>query len=320
MADNFLEPADDKEVVIAAPEDQLPGLVGFVKDKFEGAENGRYSHEQRWLTSFKNFRGIYDTSTAYRDSERSQVFIKITKTKVLAAYGQIVDILFGAKKFPITIEPTPVPEGIAEFAHQKTPLDEMQVPQAPQDPFGFQGDGKEMLPGAMEATPKQDFLGGLSEKYEGMPLAEGASKMGEVQISPAMESALVLEKQIQDQLLDTRAVNTMRAAIFEMAMLGTGVVKGPFNFYKRVHKGGKGEKGERQYTPYEKTVPRMEHVSCWDFFPDPTATSIDDAEYVIQRHRLNRSQLRALINLPHFDAAAIEACISKGPNYEDKYY
>ena len=315
MADNFLEPADDAEVPVAVPEEQMPGLVGFVKEKFEGAENGRYTHEQRWLKSFKNFRGIYDSSTTYRESERSKVFIKITKTKVLAAYGQIVDILFGAKKFPITIESTPVPEGIAEFAHQKTPLDQMQ---ATPDPFGFAGDGRELQPGAMEATPK--FLGGLQEKYGDMPLAEGASKLGEPQISPAMESALILEKQIQDQLLDTRAVNTMRAAIFEMAMLGTGVVKGPFNFYKRIHKWGKGENGVREYTPYEKTVPRLEHVSCWDFFPDPTATSIDDAEYVIQRHRFNRSQLRALLSLPHFDATAIEECIGKGPNYEDKYY
>ena len=129
MSDNFLEPADDEQVVVATPEDQLPGLVGYIKEKFDGAENGRYTHEQRWLTSFKNFRGIYDSSTTYRESERSQVFIKITKTKVLAAYGQIVDILFGAKKFPITIEPTPVPEGIAEYAHKKTPLDDLQKPQ-----------------------------------------------------------------------------------------------------------------------------------------------------------------------------------------------
>ena len=104
MSNNFLEPADDEQVVVATPEDQLPGLVGYIKEKFDGAENGRYTHEQRWLTSFKNFRGIYDSSTTYRESERSQVFIKITKTKVLAAYGQIVDILFGSKKFPITIE------------------------------------------------------------------------------------------------------------------------------------------------------------------------------------------------------------------------
>ena len=193
--DNFLEPADDTEVPVVAPEEQLPGLVGYIKEKFDGAETGRFTHEQRWLKSFKNFRGIYDTSTAYRESERSQVFIKITKTKVLAAYGQIVDILFGAKKFPITVEPTPVPEGIAEFAHQQTPLDQAH---APADPFGFEGDGRELQPGAMEATSKEQFLGGLSEKYKDLPLAQGPAKLGEPQISPAMESALILEQYIQD--------------------------------------------------------------------------------------------------------------------------
>ena len=50
----------------------------------------------------------------------------------------------------------------------------------------------------------------------------------------------------------------------------------------------------------------MEHVSCWDFHPDPTATSMKTAEYVIERHRLNKTQFRALINLPFFDATAIE--------------
>ena len=321
MADNFLEPADDTEVPIIAPEEQFPGLVGFVESKFKGAEDGRYTHEQRWLKSFKNFRGIYDSTTTYRESERSKVFIKITKTKVLASYGQIVDILFGAKKFPITIEPTPVPEGIAKFAHQKNPLEQMQEGmQAPQDPFGFAGDGRELKPGAMEATKTEDFLGGLREKYKDLPLVKGPSKLGEPQISPAMESALVLEQYIQDQLLDTRAVNTMRAAIFEMSMLGTGITKGPFNFYKRVHKWSKDENGEKVYTPYERTVPRLEHVSCWDFYPDPTATSIDDAEYVIQRHRLNKSQVRGLINIPYFDAQAIDDALAKGPNYQDKYY
>ena len=43
------------------------------------------------------FRSDWDSTTQYRDSERSKVFIKITKTKVLAAYGQIIDILFANK-------------------------------------------------------------------------------------------------------------------------------------------------------------------------------------------------------------------------------
>jgi hypothetical protein len=66
--------------------------------------------------------------------------------------------------------------------------------------------------------------------------------------------------------------------------------------------------------------PEIQPVSCWDFFPDPSATNIDDAEYVIQRHRMNRQQLRSLISLPFFYKEAIEECLAKGSNYEEKYY
>ena len=314
--DNFLQPEDDTAVSVVAPEELMPGLAAYVNSKFEDAENGRYAHEQRWLQAYKNFRGIYDSTTQYRDSERSKVFVRITKTKVLAAFGQIIDILFANKKFPLVVESTPIPEGIAEFAHMETPLDQNQ----PQDPYGFSGDGRELAPGSLQAGPGGDFLGGLNKKYEGVPLAAGPARMGEPQISPAQEAALRMEKTIHDQLTDTNAVNVMRNSVFESALLGTGVVKGPFNFYKRVHKWERDENGERVYNPDEKTVPRIEMVSVWDFHPDPSATSIDDCEYVIQRHRMNRQQLRALIKRPHFNSEAIEECLAKGPNYEDKYY
>ena len=312
--DNFLQPEDDTTVGVMNPEEQMPGLAAYVKGKFDDAENGRYAHEQRWLQAYKNFRGIYDSTTQYRDSEKSKVFIRITKTKVLAAFGQIVDILFANKKFPLVVESTPVPEGIAEFAHMETPLDQA----APQeDPYGFAGDGRELAPGATEAKA---FLGGLENELGSLPLAEGPARMGEPQISPAQEAALRMEKTIHDQLLDTNAVNVLRNSVFESCLLGTGVVKGPFNFYKRVHNWERNEEGEREYLPTEKTVPRIEMVSVWDFHPDPSATSIDDCEYVIQRHRMNRQQLRALIKRPYFNAEAIQECLAKGPNYEDKYY
>ncbi len=319
MSDNFLEPSDDTPVNIQSPEESMPGLAGHIRSKFEDAENGRRVHEKRWLQAYKNFRGIYDSTTQYRDSERSQVFIKITKTKVLAAYGQLSDILFSNKKFPIVVEPTPVPEGIAEFAHEKTPIDDI----VQEDPYGFEGDNRELLAGALQATEKQtnNVLGGLAGEYEGVPLVEGPSNLGEPQITPAKDTALRLEKIIHDQLIDTNAVTVFRNAIFESALLGTGIIKGPLNFYKRVHKWSPDEEtGQRTYEPYEKNVPRIETVSCWDFHPDPAATSIEDCEYVIQRHRLNKQQLRALIKRPHFDAAAIEEALYNGPNYSDKYY
>ena len=310
--DNFLQPEDDSSVSVNNPSEQMPGLAGFVKTRFEDSENGRRSYELRWLQAYKNFRGIYDSTTQYRDSERSKVFIKITKTKVLAAYGQIVDILFANKKFPLVVEPTPIPEGIEEFAHMKTPLDEMT------DPYGFEGDGNELMPGAL-SIKQPHKLGTYGDEFPDM-LAKGPAKLGEPQVKPAQKMAMRMEKCIHDQLLDSNAVSVFRKAIFESALLGTGIIKGPFNFYKRVHNWGKDENGNRVYEPYEKVVPRVEAVSVWDFHPDPSATSMDDCEYVIQRHRMNRQQLRSLVKRPYFDAQAIEECLAEGPNYEDKYY
>ncbi len=311
MADNFLQPPDDTVAPIENPQEELQGIVGYVKDKFQSAEDGRYTHEQRWLKAYKNFRGIYDSTTQYRDSERSKVFLRITKTKVLAAFGQITDILFANKKFPIVVESTPVPEGIAEFAHMETPLDQAEQPL---DPYGFPGDGRQVQPGSM------DFLGGLQEKYEGTPLAEGPAKLGEPQINPAQEAALNMEKEIHDQLTDTGAVNVLRTALFEQILLGTGVIKGPMLKTKRLHRWIKNDMGERTYAPSEVLCPEIEAVSCWDFFPDPSAIKSEDCEYVIQRHRMNRQQLRNLATYPYFNIEAIDNVIALGPNYEDKYY
>ena len=199
-----------------------------------------------------------------------------------------------------------MPEGIAEFAHMRTPADEATQ----SDPYGFPGDGRELAPGAMSAS-EPHVLGSYGKEFGDMILP-GKAKVGEPQFEPAKEQARRMEKCIHDQLLDTNAVNVFRKAIFESALLGTGIVKGPFNFHKRVHKWQRGEEGERTYMPYEKTVPRIEAVSAWDFHPDPSATSIEDCEYVIERHRMNRQQLRSLIMRPHFDAHSHSRVPCKG--------
>ena len=294
------------------PAEELPGVIGYIASKYNESKASRQTHEQRWLRAYKNYRGVYDSTTQFRDNEKSKVFIKITKTKTLAAYGQIVDVLFANKKFPITVEPTPVPEGIAEFMRQPVPGEEQLT-----SPVGFNGDGRVLEPGALEATAPMDRLGGLSENYEGATLLEGAGRLpNQPQISPAKETALKLEKLIHYQLLDNNAVNTLRHAIFESVLLGTGIVKGPLNYNKTVHQWTK----DKVYMPYEKQVPKIEAVSCWDFFPDPAATSLSDSDYVIQRHKFTRSQMRDLKNMPFFDEEAIEDCISMGGNYTTEYY
>ena len=63
MSDNFLEPNEEASVPIVDPTESMPGLAGYIRSKFEDAENGRYVYEQRWLQAYKNFRGIYDSTT-----------------------------------------------------------------------------------------------------------------------------------------------------------------------------------------------------------------------------------------------------------------
>ena len=314
-------------------EDQEINLVGIIKDRFQKAEDARDSDERRWLKSYENYRGLYSKGVRFRESEKSRVFVKVTKTKVLAAFGQLVDVIFGTGKFPIGISETHMPEGEKENAYldatNPTPGLETSIPDnignRLEDPvldnpydIGYEGDGKVLKAGATygnglfeETIENQaDALGLLKEGLSPLPQA--------VEISPAEKAARRMEKLVHDQIEESNGSAEIRNALLESALLGTGIVKGPFNFNKKLHKWDNNEEGEREYNPLEVRVPRIEFVSCWDFYPDPAATNIDECEFVVHRHKMNRSQLRQLRNMPYFDKDAIRECIQMGPNYEEK--
>jgi hypothetical protein len=128
-----------------------------------------------------------------------------------------------------------------------------------------------------------------------------------------------MERLIHDQVEESNGGSELRNALLECTLFGTGIIKGPFNYDKTVSRWVK-EDNKRVYNPLQVRVPRIEFVSIWDFFPDPSATSIDECEYVFHRHKLNRSQLRALSKMPYFDKDAIRECLIMGANYEEKDY
>ena len=113
----FEEVEDEKGLNLTLEENLQNNLVGLIQDRFESAESARDLDEKRWLEAYHNYRGLYGKSVRFRESEKSRVFVKVTKTKVLAAFGQLVDVIFGSNKFPIGVSETKVPEGVAEHAH-----------------------------------------------------------------------------------------------------------------------------------------------------------------------------------------------------------
>ena len=297
-------------------------LVGYIRSRFQQAETSRLYDEKRWLKAYRNYRGLYGSEMAFRDNEKSKVFVKITKTKVLASFGQIIEVLFGSGKFPIGVEPTPVPEEMAEYAHLKP--QQMQQPNGSanengedKNPYGFPGDGKEIPKGATADM----LMENLAQNYEALGLDEGPAPdpRSMPQIEPARIAAEKLQKVLHDQLEETDAIKSLRHVFFEMCLLGTGILKGPFTEDKIYHKWETDpETNEDTYTAKIKSAPKLEAVSCWDFYSDPNATNMNDSEYVIQRHSFNRQQFADLMKRPLFDADAIRSCLEMGPNYQTR--
>lgn len=323
----FEEVEDEQGINLTLEENLQNNLVGLIEDRFLSAESARDLDEARWLAAYHNYRGLYGKNVRFRESEKSRVFVKITKTKVLAAYGQLVDVIFGANKFPIGISETKVPEGVAEHAHldTKNPVPGIETPVADsaavENPFdvGYEGDGRTLKAGATYGTGK--FEEQRIEELAEDSLQEGLSPIPEaLEISPAQKAARRMEKLIHDQIEESNGASEIRNSLFESALFGTGIVKGPFNFNKTLNRWSKDDGGSRTYSPVSVRVPRIEFVSIWDFFPDPNATTMAECEYVFHRHRMNRTQLRGLSKLPYFDKDAIRECLQMGPNYIEKDY
>ena len=312
-----LEDAENTEITDAG----VSSIVDHVMASFKKSEDYRYEDEQRWIRAYRNYRGLYGPDVQFTEAEKSRVFIKITKTKTLAAYGQIADVLFAGNKFPISIEPTELPEGVAKNVNfdPKEPevLRNREDEGELQSPYGFPEDGSELPKGATAET-LQERLGPLQEVLQDIEgLEEGVGKTPTaITFSPAMVAAKAMEKQIIDQLQESNANKHLRSTAFEMALFGTGVMKGPFAIDKEYPNWS----DEGEYSPIFKTIPQVNHVSVWNFYPDPDSTNIDQAQYVIERHKMSRTELRALKRRPYFRDTVIEEAIADGENYIKKYW
>ena len=332
-ADNlyFGSVEDEDGLSLEADAQIKSNLAGLIEARYADAQLARDADENRWITAYHNFRGIYPKNVRFRESEKSRVFIKVTKTKVLAAFGQLVDVIFGTGKFPIGVSATEIPEGVSEYMHlsngqgpgietsaaMPAPAEQAE-PQRPEGGVGYAGDGRVLKAGA-RMTAGQGIFENL-ETADNVTFEAGPNPIPNIpEISPAKEAARNMEKLIHDQIDESNGSTELRNAMFESTLFGTGIVKGPFNFNKTLHRWSD-EDGERTYDPVFVRVPRIEFVSVWDFFPDPNATSIDECEFAIHRHKLNKSQLRALRKMPYFDEDALRDCMLLGPNYVEKDY
>lgn len=308
--------SSDDEVNLAAT------MVAIVDDRFQTAKMARQANEERWMRAWRNFRGIYGPEVRFTETEKSNVFVKITKTKTFAAIGQIMDVLMSNGRFPLTVEHTEVPEGSAEEVTVSAKVAGQEDVDL-ESPYGFFGDGKEWKQG----TVLEDLVGpALAEKLSkaNLTATPGPAKdENGVTLRPAEQSAKKMEKRILDQIEESDGIIHLSHAVFEMACLGTGALNGPFTVEKVYHKWSPGDTpdGPMKYDPVRKDVPKMSATSIWHLYPDPEALVAADCNYIIKTHGLTASKMRALKNRPAFRPKVIEYILDNfAPDFTPEWF
>ena len=310
----------------------ISGLAAKVDSKVQEAVSARGETESQWFKNIQAFRAEDISGNELRsETELSKIYLRTTTVKTRAAFAQLTEAVLSDTRFPIEITSFEAPEGASKFAHlgeeQITPEEAPEEKPETQEDFGlmdaldmgFEGDGRDLAPGASIADIK--FLGGLEGDEEPQGIVEGPARAGQPQISPSKEAARKMDNLIQDQLTSSKARIEFRKTLFEMCLLGVGAMKGPFNVTKRSHNWQRNEETqEMEYVPFERRAPETSFVSMWNLYVDPSAEYVEDAEWVAEKHPMTYRKLSALKRRPHFDKEAIDEILAAGSNYTQSNY
>ena len=107
--------------VVEEPEEEPSGdqvqevqsLGAQLKDRFQEYKDARKQTEDDWLKDLRQFNAIYEPDVIARLEEsgaRSKVFVGLTRTKVMAAYSRIIDLLFQMGDAYFAVQATEIPE------------------------------------------------------------------------------------------------------------------------------------------------------------------------------------------------------------------
>ena len=275
----------------------------------------RQDRESRWIQNALQYAGVYDAETYAQIQKRpgaSELFVNLTRPKTTVLRSRITDVMLPEDSANWDIKSSPVPD-LPEWAlnevreelereaqmiaEQKATEAQAQQPEAAPE--------QEALPPQAEASPEQ---GGLLPQAgaapEQVPQAEVTGSIHDLDediifqfIKRKAEEIVDRARLVMtDQLKECGYAVELFKVIHEGAKYGTGVMKGPL-FEQKTFKrwaSRQAEDGSIIEERVETSLPRpvFRHVHCWDLYPDPEATSIEDAEYVFELHRWSRKQLR----------------------------
>jgi len=254
-------------------------LGAALRGLFREAEAGRRYIEERWLRDLRQYKGVYDPEVAARlHPRRSKAFLRLTRAKVKAADARLMDVLFPGA-------------GERNWSIAPTPVPEI-------DPLH-----------------KGEIIARLLRETGAEPEEREVAAMVRAEAAKACET---MQREMEDQLAESRYREVVREVIHSGNLYGTGVLKGPLVARSQApvwtrKPGRSGGLGTWRLATRERLRPFIEFTPLWDIYPDPAARGLSEARFIFQRHLMTRRDLLALAARPDFDGQAIEAHLAAYP-------
>jgi hypothetical protein len=291
--------AAKKRLALSQPTSRDPfidSLAGHIKDCWYRAKQAKDLIEQEMLLAVHQRNGVYenDKLQAIRQMGGSEVYVMLTATKCRAAEAWINETLRPASEWPFTIDPTPLPELPPELEdsikQEVIAVSEEVIMQAAM--AGQQFQDSELIRELREyAKGRKDAV--LEE------LRDEAKKRSERMF-----------RKIADQLAQGGWINAFAAVVSDFTTMKAAILKGPVIRRRKVQKWVKDPqaRGGWSVKATDELVPEFDRVSPFDLYPAPDSRSPDDG-YLIERHKLSRRDLQALIGVPGYSDEKIKAVI-----------
>ena len=269
----------------------MQSLGSRLAGTFQEYKDARKETENEWLKDLRQYQGIYEPEVLARldaaSGSRSKVFVGLTRTKVMAAYSRIIDLLFQHGDVFFSVAPTPVP--------QIDPLKAMKMRQMAMDQI--------MMASGQDPMANQDLVAARMEELE--------EEFLEIEKEIAENAAESMTIDIEDQLIETNAEMKLKESMLEACIFGSGAVKAGTVRIDRKQSYSKmldPQTGQQGFgiSVVETVAPDVESVSIFDLYPDPYCTTLDDCDGLFRRHVLTRRQMRDLADLPQFDSEMVK--------------
>lgn len=287
--DEFELPSESQPAPSTGTSEGKSWLGNWLKDQFSQYKNDRRPAEQQWMLNLNQFLGKYDPSLAKNmDENTSRAYPKITRTKCISMKARLMSLLFPAGEKNWSIEASPVPTLEVDTLLSILNTWRAEHPQQ---------------------QPTQADLDMMVQKA-------------------ALDIAQRLERVIDDQLKDVDPYGacdyeTLVGRVVHSAVIyGPGIVKGPMTVTETTSRYELDGAGVPQLVTQDTYRPYLEFVSCWDYYPDMSASTFDQMQGEFQRHVYSKHQANRLADRFDFDGDAITRYIDTHPegNYTKATY